>query len=129
VPDNITFISGRLDDAAFRELYVNAKVVVLPLTPVVSAGGITSLFEAMAMGKPVVLSRSSISDDFITHQHDGLIVEPHDAQALSQAIHQLTSDREARLRLGTNARHRIETQCSTRQLAVNIRQFIEQMAR
>lgn len=129
VPDNITFISGRLDDNAFRDLYVNAKVVVLPLTPVVSAGGITSLFEAMAMGKPIVLSRSSISDDFITHEHDGVIVQPHDAAALGQAIHKLAADRETRLRLGSNARQRIEQQHSTRQLAVNIRQFIEQMVK
>lgn len=123
-PENVTFLSERLDDDQFVKLYAKAKMVVLPLKRVQSAGGITSLFEAMAMGKPVIVSQSSISQDFVAHCHDGLIVPPDDPAALHEAVARLASDEALQRTLGSNARATIEDRFSTKQLAEKIQQFV-----
>lgn len=127
-PENVTFLSDRLDDKQFVDLYAKAKMVVLPLKRVQSAGGITSLFEAMAMGKPVIVSESSIAQDFVSHCHDGLIVQAGQPQAMYEAIARMAGDIPLQRTLGSNARATIEDHFSTKRLAENIRDFVNNIA-
>src|SRR5579875_3417264 len=54
VPENVTMT--RLDYAALRDLYAAARFVVVPLREVENQAGVTTLLEAMAMGKAVIVS-------------------------------------------------------------------------
>src|SRR5205823_5295362 len=45
-------------------------------------------FEALLCGKPVIVSNDSGCGEIITRQRAGLVVPPHDPQALAEAIEQ-----------------------------------------
>lgn len=59
--------------------------------------------QAMACGLPIVTTEVVGAVDLLTHGHEGLIVPPANAQALSAALEQLVEDAELRLSLGRNA--------------------------
>ena len=48
----------RLDFVDLRQLYADSDLVVMPLHDVPFQAGVTTILEAMSMGKPVVCSRS-----------------------------------------------------------------------
>ena len=69
-------------------------------------------FEAMAMGKAVVVSSVAALTEIVTHDVDGLAFAKGDAVALSEAIARLIDDPELRARLGAAARRTIETEAA-----------------
>lgn len=64
------------------------------------------LYEYMAAAKAIVASRSGQVGDVIEDGHLGLLVEPHDVRATSEALVRLLGDSAERARLGANARRR-----------------------
>ncbi len=92
-----------------RALYDAARLVVVPLRPVDYAAGVNALLEAMAMAKPVILTRTSGITGYIEDQASGLYVNPGDPLALREHIRALWDDTAMRQRLGENARQRVET--------------------
>lgn len=59
-----------------------------------------TVLESMACGTPVIASRVGGIPEQITHEHDGLLVEPGDAASLAGAIDRLAHDAGLRRRLG-----------------------------
>lgn len=121
---HVDFLSGRLSDREFRGLYAAARFVVLPLHDVESAGGITALFEAMAMGKAVIVTASGISTDFVIDGFNAVVVPRNDATALTNAIQMLHTNPQLCESLGRNARVTIEERFSTRILVEKMTTFI-----
>jgi len=66
-----------------------AALVVIPLLPTERSTGQVVLFEAMALGKPVVATRATGTADYIEDGVNGRLVEPRDASALAHAVQQL----------------------------------------
>lgn len=64
--------------------------------------------EAMAMGKPTVVSDNGGLPDAAVDGVTGFVVPPGDVDRLSSAILKLLKDDELSLRLGRNARQRVE---------------------
>jgi glycosyltransferase involved in cell wall biosynthesis len=106
LPFNIT--SGYLDYLKLRELYSRAQVVVVPLLPNDFQAGVTTLLEAMAMGKPVIVSETSGQGDVVEDGVTGLTVPPRDPRRLRAAIEFLLDHPEERARIGGNARRAVE---------------------
>ena len=75
-----------------RDLMRRAAVVVIPLVPAERSTGQVVLFEAMAMGKPVVATRATGTADYVRDGENGLRVEPGDAAALADAVNRLLRD-------------------------------------
>ena len=65
------------------------------------------LMEAMSMEIPCVAPWVNGIPEIVTHETDGLLVPPGDAQALARAIARLMDDAELRRALGQNARLKI----------------------
>jgi glycosyltransferase involved in cell wall biosynthesis len=63
-----------------------------------------TVFEALAMGKPIVATDADGLVDVLTNEHDALIVPKRDATALSRAIVRLIDSPEDRARLSVHAR-------------------------
>jgi glycosyltransferase involved in cell wall biosynthesis len=63
-----------------------------------------TVFEALAMGKPIVATDADGLVDVLTNERDALIVPKRNAAALAGAIVRLMDDEEARARLGGAAR-------------------------
>jgi glycosyltransferase involved in cell wall biosynthesis len=62
------------------------------------------MFEAMAAGRPIIASDLPTIREVLKHEHNALLVEPHDLEAWSQAVNRLRLDRSLAVRLATNAR-------------------------
>jgi len=63
-----------------------------------------TVFEALAMGKPIVATDADGLVDVLTHETDALIVPRRDAAALARAMVQMIDDEPLRRRLGAGAR-------------------------
>ncbi|MDZ7726967.1 MAG: glycosyltransferase [Dehalococcoidia bacterium] len=55
-PDNVEFLREPLDFAALRDCYARATAIVVPLFDVENQSGVTTILEAMSMGRAVVVS-------------------------------------------------------------------------
>ena len=89
LPENVTLRKG-LSSVELRELYRNAAVVVVPLMNVDWPAGVTSLFEAQACGRPVVISASEGILDSLD-PGTAVTVPCGDARALREAVLRLIS--------------------------------------
>ncbi len=81
----------------------HARVVVIPLRPTHRSTGQVVLFEAMALGTPVVATRTTGIVDYVRDGENGLLVEPNDVHALSEAVQRVLKDPELAERLSRNA--------------------------
>jgi glycosyltransferase involved in cell wall biosynthesis len=135
LPGNVRVIS--LDYAGLRDAYAASRFVVVPLHDVDNQAGITTILEAMAMGKAVIVShtqgqtdvvrdrrRHSRSNPLRTTQpewarllgasdltaagHTGIYVRPHDVDELRRAIIFLLQHPEQAAAMGTNGRRLVQ---------------------
>jgi glycosyltransferase involved in cell wall biosynthesis len=97
---NQILIAGVVDDAV-RYL----KAFDCFLLPSLKEGLPYGLIEAGLAGLPVVATQTGGIPDVITHNVNGLLVEPRNAAGIAQAIKTLSNDPALRTRLGT-ALHR-----------------------
>ncbi|CAL1239031.1 glycosyltransferase [Candidatus Methylocalor cossyra] len=77
--------------------------------------------EAMALGKPVVAMACQGLRECITHEHDGLLVNPGDEAGAAQAVQRLLDDPELARQLGANGRRSVQGRFSSNNYA---RQFL-----
>lgn len=113
----VKVINNWLSYRELRDLYKKARLVALPLRPADNPGGITTLFEAMAMAKPIVCSDTGATRDIIVEGKNGLLVPPGDAEAMRAAISWLLSHPNEAADLGRSARAYIEQEFSERRRA------------
>ena len=95
---------GALDPQQVRERLAAADVFVLPSH---WEGQPIAILEAMAAGLPVVTTTVGANPDVIRDGRDGLLVPPHDPEALAKALHMVIDDPELRERLGASAHQRV----------------------
>jgi glycosyltransferase involved in cell wall biosynthesis len=84
IPANVTLRKG-LSSVELRELYRSAAVVVVPLMNVDWPAGVTSLLEAQACGRPVVISASEGILDSLD-EGAAVTVPCNNADALREAV-------------------------------------------
>jgi hypothetical protein len=105
-------VLGRMSYAALRDLYAAAGLVVLTLHDVVSPSGVTTLYEAMAMGCAVIASDVGSTRHVVVDGQNGVLVPVGDNAALRSAMERLMGDATLRARLGAAARRTIEADFS-----------------
>ena len=76
----------------------------LSVFPSLWEGTPLTVFEALAMGKPIVATDADGLLDVLTNDHDAVIVPKRDPRALATAIVRMTDDEALRARLGAEAR-------------------------
>lgn len=147
----------RFDYAALRDLYARAALVVVPLTDVDNQAGVTTILEAMAMGKAVVVTQSigqtDVVEDRRTTPRDGLrrrrvslarliagtigvrvdangfYVAPGDAEGLRRAIVYLMAHPDERARLGLAGRQLAEQIFTVEDFAERMRALVQSSLR
>jgi glycosyltransferase involved in cell wall biosynthesis len=97
---------GRVAPDDLVTAYQSADILVLPSTSGAEAFGLVAL-EAQACGVPVVASDLPGVRTVVAHEQTGLLVQPRDEQALSQALTRLCTDPILRRRMGECARARV----------------------
>jgi len=110
LPPNVA-VQTDLSLEQVRENLACASVVALPVLGNTYTGATTVLLQAMAMAKPVVVSRTdAIAEGY--GLEDGVncrLVEPGDADALDRALVETLHDAAAATALGARARQKVET--------------------
>jgi glycosyltransferase involved in cell wall biosynthesis len=106
IPDNVT-LRKDLSYGELRDLYRGCEVVVVPLQDVDSAAGITTILEAQAVGKPVIVSHTPGILDSIEPGVDAVTVPCGDPEALRAAIQEIINHPEKAARLGETAREKV----------------------
>ena len=96
-------------DIAFdlvRQRLGAARVVALPVRPNTYSGATTVLLQAMAMGRPIVVSRTeAIATGYGLSDGDNcLLVDPSDGDRFERCVRDLLSDERGASRLGRRAR-------------------------
>jgi glycosyltransferase involved in cell wall biosynthesis len=102
LPPNVRV--GRLSLHDLRQLYADTTIVVVPLVETDFQAGITTILEAMAMGKPLICTRTTGQTDTVVDDVNGRYVPAADPAALAEQITRLLADGAARQRLGAAAR-------------------------
>jgi glycosyltransferase involved in cell wall biosynthesis len=97
---NLNFL-GRIDRSKVHLEFQSADLFVLPT---LAEGSAESIYEALAAGLPVITTRSAGS--VVRDGIEGRIVPERDSDALTEAIRELTEDRELRNRMAVAARER-----------------------
>lgn len=109
VPANVSIESDIPLDGV-RRRFAAARVVALPVRDNSYSGATTVLLQAMAMAKPVVVSRTqAISDGY--ELEDGVncrLVDPGDVDAFERVLVEATTGADAARSLGTRARQTVE---------------------
>ena len=100
--------TGAVEHEKVPALLDACDVLVSPHVPLADGsdffGSPTKIFEYMAMGKGIVASRLGQIGEVLEHEKTALLVEPGDANELSDAIVRLAESYELREKLGAAAR-------------------------
>ena len=91
-----------------RTLYAESAFVVVPLYDNDFQAGVTTLLEAMAMGKAVIITRTQGQTDVIQNGETGIYVSPADVGELKSAIETLQGNPALCLQMGMKARQWVE---------------------
>lgn len=109
----VTVVSNQsghaLNYSQLTSVYRSARVVVIPMLHVDGLAGLTSLLDAMACGKPVIMTRNASVDIDIEALGFGIWVPPHDEGALQRAMDKLAADDVLVREMGRKAREFAET--------------------
>jgi glycosyltransferase involved in cell wall biosynthesis len=103
------FGHGFADYRTLRDLYSRASVVVVPLVQTDFQAGVTTVLEAMAMGKAVVVTATRGQSVVVRDGLTGISVPPGNAAELMDAIRYLLESPAERRRLGWAAREAVVT--------------------
>jgi glycosyltransferase involved in cell wall biosynthesis len=142
------------DYFALRDLYARSAIVVVPLDDVDFQAGVTTILEAMAMGKPVIVTHSIGQTDVVEDRRqitrgihprsrpesllrqaaleagvqvepNGFYVPPNDPGALRRAIAYLLERDDERKRLGDAGRRTVERVANQNQYVARMSALVE----
>jgi glycosyltransferase involved in cell wall biosynthesis len=121
LPPNARLRVG-ISSTELRDLYAGAACVVVPQQADgylygSEGGGLTTICEAMAMGKPIVATERGVLHDYLGADE---LVPPGDPAALRAAIERVLGDRALAEERGVRSRRRAEARHSTRRFAESI---------
>jgi glycosyltransferase involved in cell wall biosynthesis len=125
VPVDANVTIGRKPLLELRDLYARSRFVVVPLVPSESDNGVTVILEAMAMGKPVICSRTRGQVDVIQDGVTGIYVPAGDPVALREAMLSLWNDPQTAHTMGARARAYVEQHHTLEQFAFSVRTAAE----
>ena len=103
-------VDTRLPLWRFRDAMAEAAICAIPVAREIAAG-VTVLPMAMALGVPVVATRTGWIEKYVGHEEEALLVPAGDAAAFRNALLRLHRDPELRARLVANGRRRVAELC------------------
>lgn len=129
---SVTFILDA-DDAELRRQYAGANVVLQPSLPATDAAedksellGLVTI-EAMASGKPVIVTRTGSLPELVVDGETGYVIPPHDATILGERVEELVNNCERSVKLGEAARRHVEANFTWERVARRGLEFYESL--
>lgn len=101
-PENLKEIVHDGDRASWLRIIANARALVIPIyAEAINAAGISTLYDGMALGKPVIIADCPASRGVVTTAQVA-IYPPGDAAALAAAMVRVHRDEDYRKGLSSN---------------------------
>lgn len=104
----------------FQQELGGAGIVIVPLAVDDISAGQMVVIQAMAYRKPIVATRTPTIEEYLVHGENALLVEPHDPDALHQAVERLRADPRLASELAENAFRTYQAQFSVDAFARHI---------
>ena len=119
---NLIFTGYKKEDFVETLACLNFKIFLVPG----SDGSCRAVREAMAMGKPMIVSRRGMLPELVEHEKHGLVIDDT-AENIAEAILFLVENPEKREEMGRNARQKAQTCFDSRVQAENIIGIYEEL--
>ncbi len=100
---NVSFLAP-VPRADVPALLASADIVLAPLKSYLPGAVPSKIYEAMAVGLPVVLTGEGEAAEIVRRTHSGLVTKPGDGAQLASAIRELASNESLRRELGESGR-------------------------
>ncbi len=123
IPSNVSVYNNTFGLEASR-LMRRARIVVIPLKSDNFPSGETVLFEAMTYGKPVIITRSITSQEYVRDKVDGLLVKKGNVDDLAQAITFLLKNSKLAQNIGAAGRTSLNKSYTMENFARNIYNYL-----
>lgn len=118
---------GRVSDEVLQKYYCACDIYVFPSTMRREAYGIVQL-EAMRYAKPVINTHLGTGVNYVSVDNEtGITVDPENPKQLADAINLLVKNDKLRLKLGQNARKRVEDKFSLDKINEKYTEFYESL--
>ncbi|KMO71154.1 glycosyltransferase family 4 protein [Mycolicibacterium chlorophenolicum] len=96
-----------------RSMYSESAVVAVALTPNIHVSGCTSILEAMACERPVVVTAYEGYERYVDHGKTGYLIAPGDKGAFVDALCELLEDPERARQMGHAGRQAVDERFSS----------------
>ncbi|HEX3785662.1 MAG TPA: glycosyltransferase family 4 protein [Pseudonocardiaceae bacterium] len=120
LPAELGVLHARRMGAAMRGVYQRSSVVAVALAPNKVGSGLTVVLEAMASGRPIVVTANPGMAHYVEDGVTGLLVAPGDPDALAAAIGELLADPRRAMAMGRAGRAAVEQRFTSRQMATEL---------
>ena len=129
LPANVEHLETHDGKLGWNRYMAESRVVVIPILPgVIQPAGVSVYLEAMALGKPVVITRGA-STEGILDERLAMLVPPGDAPALRAAIVEVWNDESLRRSLGAAAKAYARSLGDHKRLVADLRDVIQRKRR
>jgi glycosyltransferase involved in cell wall biosynthesis len=124
-----TEVDSKFTHIELRNLYRGARFVITPLKNVFQPSGQSATLQAMACGKPVILTRTRGLWDpkQMCHLENCYLVEPGDVDGLRAAIDYFLNRPDEVIRIGRNARKTVENSYNSHSFANELELLINEV--
>jgi glycosyltransferase involved in cell wall biosynthesis len=103
---NVSLVS-HIPYTELRDLYNGAGLILVPLFENNYGAGLNTMLEAMAMAKPLIITKTIGIENYVQHGETGIFSTPGNPGELRDKILQLWGDQKECKRLGSNARQAV----------------------
>lgn len=114
----------------YRELiqmYAESQAIAIPMAETSGLCGLTSLLDALAMGRAVISTRNALIDIDIESEGIGFTVAPGDIDGWEQAIRYIQDHPDEAEAMGHRARQLAEQRCNSRLFATSLLKIIDRV--
>jgi glycosyltransferase involved in cell wall biosynthesis len=120
LPGELGTLHARRMGGEMRHVYRRSTVVAVALAPNKVGSGLTVVLEAMASGRPVVVTANPGMSGYVEHGVTGLLVPPEDPAAMATAIGTLLADPLGARDMGLAGRAVVEARFTSRHMAADL---------
>ncbi|MDR3400927.1 MAG: glycosyltransferase family 4 protein [Chthoniobacter sp.] len=130
VPPNVRLVTGDfrqeiLSDQELRALFQNARCIVTPLIESRQPSGQSVCLQAMACGRPVILTRTEgLWSKSLRDGENILLVPPYDVEAMVTAIDGVYANPQSAAALGAAGRETVRREWTTDLYAQRLEAFV-----
>ena len=118
-----------IDGQKFYEILAGCRAIAIPLTKlgVKHLAGVTSLLDALGMGKPVIMTRNPHIDIDIEAEGIGILVELEDVTGWVKAIQWFEANPDTAIAMGKKARELVDSHLNSRRFAEQVKEIFERL--